>query len=398
MKIQSQLCKLHLYNALFSFRITDAVWVVFLLSRGFSLAQVGLAEGIFHITGFLCEVPSGMAADLLGRRRTLAVSGLFGVLSALAMAFSTGFAGVCLSMVFSALSYNLNSGTQSAITYDSLLMAGRAGDYLKVNAWLDGISRIVSALSCLVGGLALWLGFFRAYLVGAILFGAVATLALLLVEPVVTLAQQQRTQNPFANLLPRLWEHSKASWGFLRCNPRTACRILANAGVAVPIYLTFMYQQQHLVDSGLNALWLGAALLAVRLAGSAGVVVGVRWRIPLFRLGMVCALGAGLGTMVAGVQGLWLLSTLGAMAASLFEGMMQLRMEAALNDDFPSDQRATLISVDSMAYSMLMVVVSPLSGMAGDLLGTGFALVLLGGGLVVCALAAGALAAHSRRR
>ena len=32
-----------------------------LLNRGFSLAQVGMAEGIYHVISMFCEVPSGMA-------------------------------------------------------------------------------------------------------------------------------------------------------------------------------------------------------------------------------------------------------------------------------------------------------------------------------------------------
>ena len=53
MNLKKQFISLHLYNFLFSLRITDAVWVVFLLDRGFSLAQVGIAEGVFHLVSFV---------------------------------------------------------------------------------------------------------------------------------------------------------------------------------------------------------------------------------------------------------------------------------------------------------------------------------------------------------
>lgn len=58
-------------------------------------------------------------------------------------------------------------------------------------------------------------------------------------------------------------------------------------------------------------------------------------------------------------------------------------------DAIPSDQRATLISVDSMAYSVLMITASPLVGAAGDL--TGYAdtgLVVLGALVAASAFAA----------
>ena len=169
MNLKKQFISLHLYNFLFSLRITDAVWVVFLLDRGFSLAQVGIAEGVFHLVSFVCEIPSGMAADLLGRKRTLIAAGLCGSASAVFMAFSTGFGGICLSMAFQALMYNLCSGTQEALTYDSLKAAGLQEQYLKRNAWLLGLSQTSAAISCALGGLAAALGFFRAYAVSALL-------------------------------------------------------------------------------------------------------------------------------------------------------------------------------------------------------------------------------------
>lgn len=391
MNIRAQLTKLHFYNIFLSFRFTDAVWVVFLLSRGFTLAQVGVAEGVFHVTSFLCEVPTGIAADLLGRKRTLAASGACGVLSALLMAGSTGFAGVCLSMAFGAMMYNFASGTQEAITYDSLLMAKKSEEYLRVSAWLNGIASAVAAVSCLLGGAAVRLGYFKAYLVNALVGAAVIGFALSLAEPAVTDAQRKRIGNPFAELKPRLKEHIRVSTAFLKNHQRTACRILAAAGTGVPIYLSFMYLQQHLVDNGLGSEWLGAALLIVRIAGTAGVAAGARWKMRLFPTAMLCALFAGAGTVVAGSESCWPLSMLGAALTSFADGVVNLRVEVALNRDFPSDQRATLLSVNSMAYSMLMIAASPVSGAVGDALGTGWALRLLGGTLIVCALTFGLL-------
>ena len=397
MKLKAQLLKLHFYNVFLSFRFTDAVWVVFLLSRGFTLAQVGIAEGVFHVTSFLCEIPTGIAADLLGRKRTLAVSGLCGVLSALFMAGSTGFAGVCLSMSFGAMMCNFASGTQEAITYDSLLMVGRQEDYLRVSAWMNGLSSTSGAIGCLLGGAAALLGFFRAYLVDAFRCAAVAVFALSLTEPAVTEAQKKRIGNPFAEWGPRLREHIRISAAFLKEHPRTACKILADAGAAVPIYLSLMYLQRHLVDNGLPSAWLGAALLVVRIAGAAGAAAGAKLKLRLFSAAMLCALCVGVGTILAGIEGRWLLSVLGAALASLADGAFGLRVEADLNGDFPSDRRATLFSVDSMAYSLLMIAASPASAAVGDALGTGWALRLLGAALVVCAPGLGLLYRRVKR-
>lgn len=97
MNLKYQIRKLLMLEALWSFRLGGSLWVMFLGLRGFSLAEIGLAEGFFHLVSILGELPSGLAADLLGRKRVLAASqGLFG-LSAVIMLFQKDF-GVCCSL------------------------------------------------------------------------------------------------------------------------------------------------------------------------------------------------------------------------------------------------------------------------------------------------------------
>ena len=66
-----------------------------------------------------------------------------------------------------------------------------------------------------------------------------------------------------------------------------------------------------------------------------------------------------------------------------------------LNDAIPSDQRATLISVDGMAYSLLMIPASPLVGALGDAFGqAGAGLAALGAAILASGLAAGLFASN----
>lgn len=365
-------------------RITDAVWVILLLGRGFSLIQIGIAEGLFHLVSFLCEVPTGMIADLFGRKRTLFASSLCGVIATLTMAFSFDFFGVCLSMTFKAFMYNLCSGTQEAITYDSLKMAGMEDSFLKKNAWLVGLMQTSSALSCILGGVAALVGAFYAYIFDAILAAICAFSALLLQEPLVTENQKQRTAHPFSGLGQRFKKHVVDSVTFLVKSPRTSCKIFASAASGVPIYLTFMYLQQHLLSGGLSPAFLGVALLLIRLGGIAGTILGSRLKIRLYHCVIACAMISGLGTILAG-SSWWMIALLGGMISHLTDSIIALHSGAAVNKDFPSDQRATLVSVDSMTYSLLMIVASPISGTIGDTLGTGWTLGVLGIALIIAA-------------
>lgn len=112
------------------------------------------------------------------------------------------------------------------------------------------------------------------------------------------------------------------------------------------------------------------------------------------RLYTACALLCGVGTLLVGAAPAWG----GILGMMLVQGVLEvylLHESQKLNDAIPSDQRATLISVDGMAYSLLMIPASPLVGAVGDAFGqAGAGLALLGGVIVLSGVA---LLGKSRR-
>lgn len=358
MNLQKQLRCVYLHAFTSTLRFTDAVWVALLAARGFTLAQIGLAEGVFHGVSLLCEVPSGMAADLLGRRRTLIFGGALGVVSAATMAFAPSLAFICAGMGLKALGYNLLSGTTEALTYDSLKTAGRERDYIKVDAKASIFMKLASALS------------------------AVSALAAAnLTEPVVTDEQAAREKHILQELPARLRVHILDSLDCL-CSSTPARRIImADAVISLPSYLTSMFVQQRLTQQGWAMEWLFLPGLLAGAAGMAGASLGRRLHPKRLRaLYFGCALLVGTGTLLTGAAP----ALLCAAGPVLVQGALSvwfLHSMQRLNDAIPSDRRATLISVDSMAYSLLMIPASPLVGLVGDLTGQA------GAGLcVLCAL------------
>lgn len=370
MKINHQLRALYFLEAVSGFGFAQVIWVVLLAGRGFSLAQIGLAEGFFHLVSLLCEVPSGMAADLLGRRRTLAASMAVRALACLAMIASWGIGGVCLAMGLSALSYNLISGTREAITYDSLLQAGRAGDYERV-AGRMGVLYRASAVGCaLCAGAALALGWRLAYLTDFAAALAGFVLALGLAEP----PHGQAAQGTIREFRPRLRQHVAETGVFLRQNPAAVEKMLLDGACGCCAYFGGQLLQPRLMELGLPAGLLGPVLALLPLAGAAGI---------------------GGSLALAGAPVLSLALAAGA-AATFWDGVLEVKMTARLNRDFPSDRRATLVSVQSMAYSLVMLPVSPLAGALCDRLGYSGGMAALGLGLL--SLVAAGMAAHRCRK
>ena len=171
--IKRQINKLYTLTTVSYFRIAGASWVALLALRGFSLLQIGILESIFHIASSCFEIPSGVVADVFGRKRTLALSKLVSVLSCLAMILSDNFGTVAFAIAFSALSYNLESGTIEALAYDSLKSVRQEKKYNRYASTEMMLYRITSSTATLCAGVALWLGYKKAYAID-IFFGMIA--------------------------------------------------------------------------------------------------------------------------------------------------------------------------------------------------------------------------------
>ena len=392
--LKQQLCCVYMSNFFSGLRITDAVWVALLAARGFSLWEIGLAESVFHVVSLLCEVPSGMAADLLGRKKALIFGGALAVTYNLLMAFAPNLFAICFAMALNALYNTMFSGTFTALIYDSLKLEGREDEYIQVSANGSQISMLANAVGSLASLLKRFLGFAGFYLLSAA-FEGVSTLACLFMkEPIVTEAQANRQKQTLRDLPGQFAQLVKDSLQILHTSPLAVKLIASSAVISVPSYLTKMFLQQRLVELG----WPTEMLFLPLLLGGVSCVLGteigrrVRFR-SMRRFYAVCSLLCGAGTLLVGVAPAWG-GIFGMMLVQSVLEVYLLHESQKLNDAIPSDQRATIISVDSMAYSLLMIPASPLVGAVGDLFGqAGAGLALLG---IVVAVSSGVIYRFSR--
>lgn len=412
MNIKKQTFLLYLYDLLISFRLIDTVWVLFLLDRGYTLAQVGIAEGVFHITSMLFEIPSGMFADLFGRKKTLLLSGTAGIFSSFFMALDGWSGWIYFGMICSALAFNLASGTQEAIVYDSLLEGKCEDRYKKVWANMSVIGRVAQAAACAASPIAIAMGYRYTYLVMGILGCGTVLSAAGMKEPVLNSEKCpeslksretegeaiEKTTGKVAGKISRadhrdirvndLWDiikkvrqHIIDTAIFIREHPRTMCKLLADAAVACPCYLLMMYLQNHLVECGWPKAWIGMPILLIPLAGAIGAWIAAKNKSSLFRAMLVCGIAGGIGTCLAGSK-ILLVTLSGACIARMCEGFSEITVSENTNREFTSEQRATLVSIDSMFYSVLMVVASPLTGVIGNQYSTSAVFFVLGGTLL----------------
>lgn len=138
--------------------------------------------------------------------------------------------------------------------------------------------------------------------------------------------------------------------------------MLCNSFVGAIDTLLLFFLQAKLPENGISKWWLGFALLFMEMGG----IVGSRLilKVPKIRykwMFAVSLLFVLTGLLAEHSSARWIM-TLGGFIAAIGDDALQVHTEAILQDMFPSEQRATLTSVESFSFSVIMIVLSPLAG------------------------------------
>lgn len=357
LNIEKQIRKLYASSVLGNLSLTGA-WVAILAARGYNLVDIGIAETVFHITSLIFEIPSGVLADVFGRKKMLIVSSIMRMIGNIIMILSDNLFTVCLSIAFHALSYNFSSGTGDALAYDSLKAANAESRFERFESDQLVIYRLCSGISTLCAGFALFIGHRLAY--GTDLITGVIQIAVLMsLSEMYAPAPEQS-----GSIAARLAICLKESFTFMKSAKRAMKLMIVNSLIGAADTLLLFFLQAKLPERGIPHRLLGAALLFMEIGG----IIGSKLITKLPKLSYRCVFFISSVMVLAGIVAehspMYAVMALGGFIAAVADDALQVRTNVLLQDMFPSEQRATLTSLESFTFSVIMIVLSPLAGFA----------------------------------
>lgn len=374
-----------LYSVFKNLRFADPFLILFLLDLGYSYGQIGLLLGFERLVLAAFEIPSGVVADFWGRRKSVAACFLFYTASFALFPFAAAqAAGVRLAWLYAAaalfaLGEAMRTGGHKAIMLDWLDSRGESDRATRVIAVTRTFSKASAAVSAAAGGFVLWRARDYGVLFHLSAVSALAGFVLMLTYP----AELEG-------------EHVRAGVGRkggepLRILPRFA-GLAAAAGI-LPLFfqsIVFESQAKMLLDYylqpflkegleargililGTGALWVGINQLANEGMGSLGA-----WFAPDFERwsgGARIALGRAYRTCVAlsllvglcQVRGWMITGLLALVGVTLLQNLRRPVFVGAFNRLMDKPHRATSLSIESQARSLLAAAMLPVTGFVAD--------------------------------
>lgn len=345
-------------------------WLLFLKQQGMTLWQIGILESIFHGTSLLSEVPSGMLADRFSYKTNLYLSRLAAILSSAIMLLGNGnFWLYALGMIVNAWAYNFDSGTSSAMLFESVKEADLEAEYLNISSVMYGISEATRTLGTVAAGFLIHGALELTYWVRIGLSLLVMMLVFLMKEPSIKAKRE---------LSPNMGQIIQTVLAEFRTQPRLLRWLLTTQAISVLMCMFYFYYQNEL--ESLESWQVSLIMLL-----SSGVNLGAIWLAS--RLGKRFKAEAIFPILIVMTGFFYLLASLGSPLVYMLvflvtEGLYAFFLpifNLDLQETIPSQVRATLLSVNAMFFSLSMIVIFPATGLLIDWLGFGTCFVLLGG-------------------
>ena len=361
--------KLYLFSFLQMSLFPMAIITLFWKDQiGLSLTEILLLQGIFSVAMVVMEYPSGYLSDRIGYRTALNLASLLGIIGWGFYTVADSFSQVLIAEIILGFSISFISGSDSALLYESLKACGEEQFYARHEGRMSGIGQIGEACGAIFAGLL----YATAPLLPFLIQVVVWVLALLLSR---TLVEPQRKLQSSVSHLAEAWRSTRYA---LLENKRLRYTILLNLILGMASFYPVWLIQPYMQDGGVPLTWFGpiwaGANLSVALfaliSHRSHLYLGDRHMVLLFILLIITGyLGLGL------TGGLW-----GFLFYYLLTCMRGLRGPMLLNyaqQEIPSENRAGLLSLQSLCFRLSFVGTGPLVGMFADAYGVQHTFLLL---------------------
>ena len=347
------------------------IFLLYLVALGFSGTAIGTMQATLFIANVLLELPTGIVGDRWGRKHSVVIGVLVLAVNGVGMVTVPAHCGFfCALCVFEAVGFAFISGANTALLYDSLRELGREDDYLAINARIQALGAMILGAAILVGGLMHTISWNLVYLAYSAAFVIAALCVILMRETTVQHQADDDFEQP-AQTGAREYLRTPGGRGLALFI--AACAIYE--GAATPY---FVYGQRLLTSHGLGPAEIGLFYSVVQLASGGAYMAAERIRRRLSFRGMLygtvvlTSMGMAL-TAVPSVQ----VAVLLLFAVAVLPEAMYILCDAHLQEQTPSNVRATISSFSSMLQSLAIALGYLGCGLAMDGLGVGGALALL---------------------
>lgn len=313
---------------------------------GISFSQVLFINSWYMFCVFLFEIPTGTVADFFGRKISLFLGSVVCMMAVVVYVSYPNFYVFLAGETIWALAFTLKSGANEALVYDSLKMIGQEAKSVQIFSRIESCKMAGILTGALLGGVLAKYGGLKMPVISMILpFGLSAAIVGTLKEPP---AGEKATKAPYSQIL-------KGGIDYFARHRILKILTFDMVVIASFAFLIIWAYQMLLKEAGVDIIYFGMVHASICLA-QIGVLQSFS-RIEKYlgrkrRLLVATAIITGTGFVWLGLSSsAWAIVSLIVVTAGFGLSRTPLYI-SYMNKFIPSDKRATILSVTSMARNI----------------------------------------------
>ncbi|HOO73930.1 MAG TPA: MFS transporter [Tepiditoga sp.] len=387
------------YGFLKNLRFFEPFLMLFFLEKGMSFLQIGFLYSIREIATNILEIPTGILADTLGRRKTMIFSFISYIISFFIFFISKNYGIFIISMIFYAFGEAFRTGTHKAMIYEYLRLKG--WDKYKVDYYghTRSSSQIGSAVSSLIAAsIVFYSGSYRyIFLFSAIPY--ILDLVLMITYPKEL--DGDIVKRNFSDIFksfgdvtgdfiltlrnPKMIKtviNSSVHGGFYEAAKDFLQPVLKNLAVALPLFAAMENEKRTSLIIGIVYFFI--YLLTAIGARNAGNIGGLFKNQPLY-LNLTLIIGFSFG-LLSGIFyniNLLFVSIIFYVFIYLNENIRKPSTVAYLSESIKKNVLASSLSVESQFKTLFAAIITPLMGFLADKFGVGSSLIITSSVLII---------------
>ena len=153
MKASKDIIRLFIYSFFSNLYLERNIFVIFLLYKGLSLAQIMIGQMVINISMTVSEIPTGLISDFIGKKKGLLIGSFLVITYYFFLLFAENFVLYLLAACCLGVGSTFVSGTDEAYLYTLLDNNKLNESSLKYLGRLNSIITISSLIAIIIGGL-----------------------------------------------------------------------------------------------------------------------------------------------------------------------------------------------------------------------------------------------------
>ena len=348
------------------FSLLSSVLMLLYKSKGISIGDFFMLDGIFRIVGFALGIPAGYLSDIFSRKKVLLFGMLAWTFGYAALFFAYGFWQLMIPEILMGIGVVLYHYTLGAYLYDLLKRDGREKEFLKENSHINAFAILGAVIASIISG----------YVYAEIgNWATLITAAVQLVGTILVLLLPEL--NEFRRKISKKstpWKDVKSVVKMSVKHPELKWFMLFPAIITTFAVFVYWILQPTMETIGVSVALFGifigihrlAQVVFSKYAERIFKTVGLKNTLYICIATMAASVAAPICALLIGTGNMWIVYILCAVAATFSASfkLCELVFDMLIHDRVKSTERGTVQSLSRM-YVMLigagaMILMKPL--------------------------------------